>query len=85
MRVRLLRTGICALAVVAGGAVAQPLAYLPPGDVVPVWYGRSGGYQYPAGGYNGGRYRPGAYSAADVYVTAPAWPAPVRYCACVMR
>lgn len=71
-----------------GAALAQPLPYPPSGAVERVWYGQSfyqGGVQYPAGGYNGGRYRPTAYSAADVYVT-PVWGyGPARDCFCAMR
>jgi hypothetical protein len=87
---RELRTALIALFAVsaaAGAPSAQPLPY-PPRAVAPVRYGQSfffGGYQFPAGGYNGGRYRPTAYSAADVYVT-PVWGyAPVRDCVCVAR
>lgn len=63
-----------------GDVSAQPVAYVetvcfpsPSGDG-PVWFNQGffwGGYQYPAGGYNGGLYRPRAYSAADIYVSPP--------------
>lgn len=89
-------------------AAARPVAYAetvcfpsPSGDG-PVWFDQAffwGGYQYPAGGYNGGIYRPRAYSAADVYVSPPVCvtqtvyrervahhrAAPRRRCACAAR
>lgn len=90
MRVRELRNGLGVLFAVmaaSGAATAQPLPG-PPRGVERVWYGQSfflGGEAFPAGGFNGGRYRPTAYSAADVYVT-PVWEyAPPRACFCVSR
>lgn len=85
MRFIAFRRGLVALAAGftlagSGGASARPIAVVetvcfpaPSGDG-PVFFDQAffwGGYQYPAGGYNGGPYRARAYSAADVYVSPP--------------
>jgi len=79
------RNGLFALAAVlwfapTSGATARPVAFVEtvcvpsPSGNGPVWFDQAffwGGYQYPAGGYGGGIYRPRAYSAADIYVSPP--------------
>lgn len=70
----------CGLAIALAALLAQPAAavetvcFPSPSGSGPVWYNQSffwGGYQYPAGGYSGGVYKPRAYTAADIYVSPP--------------
>ncbi|MGJ0505666.1 MAG: hypothetical protein ACR652_00745 [Methylocystis sp.] len=66
-----------------GGYGGYGGAYQSYGGVAAVGYDQGyyqGGYQYPAGGYGGGDYRRAAYTAADVYVSAPP-PSYARPCA----